>query len=127
MRSATTSEFINEQKSQLILFSLKFIKTQVFQQSNISVSRSLIIMRILQLHIYIKFLRFIFLFDSERVQKSDLSRTYVIMLRIGRFFNRARNEVMICGPKVARHEDASTGGIGVAGRLEITWHIIAKH
>lgn len=47
--------------------------------------------------------------------------------RVGRFFNRGRNEVMICGPKVARHEDASTGGIGVAGRLEITWHIIAKY
>jgi len=49
--------------------------------------------------------------------------------RVGCFFNRVRNEVMICGPKVARHEDtsASAGGIGVAGRLEITWHIIARH
>lgn len=44
-----------------------------------------------------------------------------------RFFNRARNEMMICEPKIARHEDASAGGIGVAGRLEIAWHIIAKH
>ncbi|KYN05062.1 hypothetical protein ALC62_04050 [Cyphomyrmex costatus] len=29
--------------------------------------------------------------------------------RVGRFFNRVRNEVMICGPKVARHKDTFAG------------------
>lgn len=89
-------------------------------------------MQILQLH---KILKIHFLFDFGLYKRKGPTKigsiayvhANVIMLRVGRFFNRARNEVMICGPKVARHEDASTGGIGVAGRLEITWHIIAKH
>ncbi|KYN15969.1 hypothetical protein ALC57_11785 [Trachymyrmex cornetzi] len=33
--------------------------------------------------------------------------------RVGRFFNRVRNEVMICGPKVARHEDTSASAVGL--------------
>jgi len=28
--------------------------------------------------------------------------------RVDPFFNRARNEVMICGPKVVRHEDGGS-------------------
>lgn len=49
----------------------------------------------------------------------------------GRSFGCARNEVMICGPKVARHKDAcrrrKEGSAWPARWLEITWHIIVKH